>query len=117
MGERRTFRYKQVIILRTDLEMSVGKAAIQAAHGSIESYLHSDPYMRDMWYNEGMKKVVLGCRGHLLKDFPFPHTIIIDFGLTEFGGETVTGIALNIDESNKIDDITSGLKLYKGFIA
>lgn len=97
--------------------MSIGKAAIQAAHGSILSYLHSDPYFRDRWFEEGMKKVVLGCREHLLQDFPFPHTPIIDFGLTEFGVETFTGIALNIDDSDKVDKITKGLKLYKGFIA
>jgi PTH2 family peptidyl-tRNA hydrolase len=116
MTEKRTFRYKQVIILRTDLEMTIGKAAIQVGHGSIQSYLHSDPYIRDMWYDEGMKKVVLGCTGEQLGTFPFKHTLIIDFGLTEFDGETITGIALNIDESSKIDSVTKELKLYKGYL-
>jgi PTH2 family peptidyl-tRNA hydrolase len=117
MVERRTFRYKQVIILRTDLDMSIGKVGIQAAHGSIQSYMHSDPYIRDQWYSEGMKKVLLGSTGESLANFPFPHTLIIDFGLTEFDGETITGIALNIDDSIKVDKITKRLKLYKGFIA
>lgn len=115
--QRRTFRFKQVIILRTDLEMSIGKAAIQAAHGSILSYLYSDPYIRDRWYDEGMKKVVLGATGEMLATFPYKHNLIIDFGLTEFDGETITGIALNIGDSEKIDVVTKKLKLYKGFIS
>jgi PTH2 family peptidyl-tRNA hydrolase len=111
------FRYKQAIILRNDIEMTVGKAAVQAAHGSILSYLASDPYFRDMWLEEGMRKVILGGRVDQIEEFPYPHERIVDFGITEFGGtDTFTGIALHIELANRIDPFTKPFKLYKGYI-
>lgn len=37
--------------------MSPAKLGVQIAHGSIESYIHSDLVTRDTWYFEGMKKI------------------------------------------------------------
>lgn len=112
------FKYKQVIIIRKDVEMSPAKLGVQVAHGAIESYIKTDdPLIRDEWYMEGMRKVVLmvqsleelkniarGCKSAIY---------IIDFGLTELEPNTITGMTFPIMLNEDIDKITRHLKLYK----
>lgn len=111
-----TFTYKQVIVIRKDLEMSPAKLAVQVAHGSIFSYIRSS-HTREKWLEEGMKKVVLQVPS--LKEIDelsrnSNASIIYDYGLTEFNGKyTVTGIAFDIEKSEVIDLITGKLKLYR----
>ena len=112
-----TFKYKQVIVIRKDVIMSPAKLGVQVAHGSIESYLITDPLIADEWYMEGMRKIVLmansledlknlarGC-----KDAKY----IVDFGLTELEPNTITGITFPIMLNEDIDKITKHLRLYK----
>ena len=54
---------KQAIIIRSDLNMSKGKAAAQAAHASLEAYKKATDDMCDEWETEGQKKVVLKVSG------------------------------------------------------
>ena len=55
--------YKQVIIVRTDLEMSRGKLAGQVAHAAIGASQHPDCKPSDFiaWYNDGrdQAKIIL----------------------------------------------------------
>ncbi|MCS7122691.1 MAG: peptidyl-tRNA hydrolase Pth2 [Candidatus Micrarchaeota archaeon] len=110
---------KQVIVVRIDLKMSCGKISAQVAHASLESYLRSDPRIREMWRNTGAKKVVL--RAESLEELVMLRkaaeergmnvVTIIDAGLTEVEPGTVTCIGVGPDDENKIDNVFGKLKL------
>ena len=53
------FFVKQVILIRKDLKMGVGKAAAQAAHASVQAVLKSPKQKVDEWEKSGMKKSIL----------------------------------------------------------
>jgi len=85
------FRYKQCLVLRSDVKMSCGKMCAQAGHASIAAYERCDRATRDRWRNEGQKKVVLKVAGeralHELKALSeaagISAALIQDAGLTE----------------------------------
>lgn len=111
------FKYKQIIVIRKDVEMSPAKLAVQVAHGAIESYQRTDSCIRDEWYEEGMRKVVLMVKS--LEDLQslnknVPHgTFIIDFGLTELEPNTITGITFNILNVAEVPKPLKKLSLYR----
>ena len=54
--------YKQIILIRTDLEMGKGKIAAQASHASLGAYLKTVaafPNIARDWLQMGQGKVVL----------------------------------------------------------
>ena len=51
--------YKQVIVLRKDLKMGLGKSIVQACHASLGAYKRAKPTARKLWEREGAKKVVV----------------------------------------------------------
>ena len=115
-------RFKQVIIVRTDIKMSKGKLAVQVAHASVEAVLKAlevKPSWVSTWRSEGGKKVVLRCNSEveLLKyaeegmKLGLPVAIIRDAGLTELPPGTLTAVAIGPGPSDVIDKITGKLKL------
>ena len=110
---------KQVIILRKDLKMSVGKQVSQACHASIAAFLKTDNKIREEWIDEGMKKVVLKVSSEKeLKDFAklakkekISSAIINDAGLTQIEPGTATALGIGPANDSKIDKITGKLKL------
>jgi len=111
------FKYKQVIVIRKDIQMSPAKLGVQIAHGAIESYLITDPIIGDEWYMEGMRKIVLMANSiddlkNLMRGCN-KAKYIVDFGLTELEPNTITGIAFPIMFNEDIDKITKHLRLYK----
>ncbi|MEM0106675.1 MAG: peptidyl-tRNA hydrolase Pth2 [Candidatus Micrarchaeaceae archaeon] len=113
---------KQAIIIRSDLEMSRGKMAAQAAHASLMSYFEAekkDKNITDEWLKTGEKKIVLKVSNEealikLYNAFKFrevPCALVTDAGLTEIppGSKTALGVGPWI--SSKVDEFTSGLKL------
>lgn len=111
------FRYKQVIVIRRDLEMSPAKLGVQIAHGSIESYIRTPTDIQDEWHQEGMRKIILMVQSpddlkNLIRSCP-DATYIIDFGLTELEPNTITGIAFPIMLADDVNKYTKHLKLYK----
>ena len=53
---------KQVIVVRTDLNMGRGKIAAQCAHAAIQAMFKTEekfPEYVDAWLDSGMSKVVL----------------------------------------------------------
>lgn len=113
--------FKQVIVVRDDLELSRGKLAVQVAHASILGFLKSDKEKRERWLREGQKKIVLRVRNleELLavRDKAemerIPTAIVEDAGLTEIPPGTITAVVLGPDEAKKIDKITGSLPLLR----
>ncbi|OYT40330.1 MAG: aminoacyl-tRNA hydrolase [Desulfurococcales archaeon ex4484_58] len=114
--------YKQVIVVRTDLEMSKGKLAVQVAHASVIAAFKAYHERREWfnaWWSSGQKKIVLRGKNmdELLKlarkaeNKGLPVAIVRDAGLTELEPGTLTTIAIGPGPSSKIDEITGALKL------
>lgn len=113
--------YKQVIIVRRDINMSLGKLAAQVAHAAIGSYKLCDKKIIEKWEKDGGKKVVLEVDSieELLKleekakKMGIPNFLVIDAGLTEFPEPTITCLGLGPEEETKINKVTGNLKLLK----
>lgn len=114
--------YKQTIVVRKDLKMSVGKIAGQASHASVSAYnrvMQTDPDIVKEWEREGQKKVVLRVdsekelfeyfqRG---KDVGIPCEIIRDAGRTQLEPGTITCFAAGPWDEKELDNIFGKLKL------
>ncbi len=117
------FRFKQVIVLRSDLEMSPGKAAAQASHAAVsaaEKARKNHPHWWREWFESGQRKIVLkaNSEAELLnlekkaKDLGLPTALISDMGLTELKPGTTTALGIGPAPSNLIDKVTGSLPLY-----
>ncbi|MBS7637544.1 peptidyl-tRNA hydrolase Pth2 [Candidatus Bathyarchaeota archaeon] len=124
MQDDRPFEYKQCIVLRTDLGMSIGKLVSQACHASLEASEQARKKKRRIWkawMEEGSKKVILKVDSleeleELAKkaqELGIPNTLIVDRGLTEIPPGTTTALGVGPDRSEKIDLVTGKLKLLK----
>ena len=121
---------KQVILMRADLKMRKGKIAAQAGHASmafLTKQLEGDNtnlVITDEdreWLNNSFTKICLQVNSEEeLDEFYFKALdaglmvhLVTDNGRTEFGGiPTKTCLAIGPHYSEKIDEITSELKLY-----
>lgn len=117
--------YKQVIIVRTDLKMSVGKIAGQVAHAAIAATKHQycTPEIFDKWFNYGLDqtKIILAVDNidELISIFDevykseLPFALIWDKGKTEIPAGTLTCMAIGPANTNAVDKITRNLRLLK----
>ena len=112
---------KQVIVVRTDLDMGKGKIAAQVGHACVMGAEHvrkSNPEWFSIWWN-GQEKVVLKVVN--LKEleeikqsaieFDLPWSEITDAGHTQIAPGTTTCISIGPAPEEKIDKITGDLKL------
>jgi len=114
-------RYKQVIVIRSDVEMSPAKLAVQVAHASLGAATRTAKKIFAAWEKEGQKKVVLTVKNkkELLnleakcKELNLPCALITDAGLTELPSGTVTCIGIGPDKEEKINKVTGALPLLK----
>ncbi len=112
-------KYKQVILVRTDLKLPKGKLAAQVAHASVEGVLRSEKRLVEQWRSEGMKKIVLKVAdekemlrlNQQAKDAGLTTAVITDAGLTVVAPGTKTCCAIGPDTVEKIDAITGHLKI------
>ncbi len=112
--------YKQVIVLRADLKMSIGKAAAQASHASLSAYKKSGKLLQDKWEREGAKKAVLKAKSESeltdlfekAKRRGLPCALIKDAGHTELEPGTVTALGIGPENSEAIDRVTGALPLF-----
>jgi peptidyl-tRNA hydrolase, PTH2 family len=114
--------FKQVIVVRKDLRMGVGKIAAQVGHAAVlgvdESRKFDNVSVRS-WLNEGQPKIVVKVNSleELLQikskaeKFKIPLVIVQDRGLTQIPSGTVTCIGIGPAPSDIIDKVTSELKL------
>ena len=110
---------KQVIVVRSDLDMGKGKIAAQAAHASLSAYQHANPEARKEWEQHGQTKVVAKAGSEselkelyqLAKAAKLPAALITDAGRTQIEPGTVTALAIGHAADEKVDKITGKLKL------
>jgi PTH2 family peptidyl-tRNA hydrolase len=116
------FKYKQVIVVRSDLEMSKGKIAAQAGHAAVsaaEEARKLHPNWWKAWLTEGQCKIAVKVRSEkeLLKlekeakELGLPSALISDRGLTELPPDTITCLGIGPAPSDKMDRITGKLAL------
>jgi PTH2 family peptidyl-tRNA hydrolase len=112
---------KQVIIVRTDLEMGKGKIAAQVGHACVLGAEHvrkSHPEWFNKWWG-GQEKVVLKVSGikelqEIKKnaiDLDLPWSEVTDAGHTQIAPGTITCISIGPAPENLVDRITGDLKL------
>lgn len=130
-------KIKQVIVLRTDLNMRKGKMVAQGAHAAMKVFFdrmvevgdgHYEIGRQEDWDWEAVKqwvegpftKVCVGCPSEAdlvalevqAKEQGLPCALIIDSGKTEFGGlPTRTALAIGPANAEDIDKVTGHLKL------
>ncbi|MDO5843864.1 MAG: peptidyl-tRNA hydrolase Pth2 [Methanocorpusculum sp.] len=118
-GGEEIFKYKQCLVLRTDLKMSCGKMCAQAAHASIGAFEKASLNDKKEWMREGQKKVALKAPDEMtiykLKAqaelIGVPCSMIIDAGMTEIPAGSVTALGIGPAKREIMDKITSELKL------
>ena len=121
-------RFKQVIVVRNDLNMRKGKMIAQGAHASIMFLVHrlceaevgAKDHVIQEWLTHGMTMICVRAdsEAELLEiaqkaqEAGLTVHVITDAGHTEFGGvPTKTCLAIGRDEEERIDAVTGNLKL------
>jgi len=118
------FDFKQSIVLRTDLGMSVGKMVAQGCHAAVDSSEQAKKRKTQTWMRwrlEGGRKVVLQVESleelEELADkadkLGIVQVLVEDRGLTEIPPGTTTALGIGPDRSDLIDKVTGNLKLLK----
>ncbi len=112
-------QYKQVILVREDLNLPKGKMGAQCSHASVDATLKSDRKLIDLWKKDGGKKVVLKVKDEkelfkykqMAEDNGLKTALITDAGHTVVEPGTITCLGIGPDEEEKIDKITGKLKI------
>ena len=115
--------YKMVLVLRGELRLTAGKAAVQAAHAAVmlaTAAERRDAGAFDSWTARGQKKIALvvptlaemealerSARGKKI-----PTVWVEDAGLTEVAPGTRTCLGLGPAPASDIDSLTGELDLF-----
>lgn len=116
------FRYKQVIVFRSDLKLSKGKASAQAGHAAISSAEEARKHRKEWfegWLREGQCKIAVKVKNEKelfkleaeAKELGLPNALIVDRGLTEIPSGTVTCLGIGPAPVERVDKITGLLPL------
>lgn len=111
--------YKQVILVRQDLNLPKGKLAAQCSHASVDCIFNSNKGKIQEWRTEGAKKVILRVNDEkeLLKykreaeKNKLKTALIKDAGKTVLKPGTITCLGIGPDKEEKIDKVTGKLKM------
>ena len=111
--------FKQVIVARDDIDMSLGKICVQCCHASLGSAKEANKDVVKKWEEEGVKKVVLkvGSEKELknlfkkAKSEKIPCFLVKDAGLTQLQPGTTTCLGVGPAPTALIDKVTGELKL------
>ncbi len=113
---------KQVIIVRTDLEMGKGKIAAQVAHAAV-SASNTARWLKPEWFKQwvemGQKKIIvridslelLLSKEEHARALGIPVVLIRDQGLTQLPPGTVTALGIGPAPEKDLDKITREMKL------
>jgi len=113
---------KQVLVIRKDLKMGIGKMIVQSCHASIEAREESkkrDQRAWILWREEGAKKVAVKVSSleemleieRKCRRYHLPVALIVDRGLTQIPPNTPTALGIGPAAETEIDKVTGGLKL------
>ena len=113
------FKYKQCLIIRTDIKMSQGKRCAQIAHAAVSACDNCGAKVRKSWLSEGQKKVVLKISDlralyelqYLAESAGISACLIQDAGLTEVPPGTITALGLGPALCEELDKLTGDLSL------
>ena len=113
---------KMVLVVRGEIRLTPGKAAVQVAHAAVELALNAarkDPRRLEQWLSEGGKKIAVQAetlddleeiaRGARARGIPF--FFVEDAGLTEVPPGTRTVLGLGPSPASDIDSLTGHLPL------
>ncbi len=113
--------YKVYYILRQDLNMSTAKLAVQVGHGTdmIHACSSFDVYM--LWKSQDRRKIILSIKTEIklnnlitvLQEKNILHKEIVDLGLTELDGLTMTGVVILPIEEDKLPKQVQRLQLWR----
>ncbi|MBI4145085.1 peptidyl-tRNA hydrolase [Candidatus Woesearchaeota archaeon] len=111
--------FKQVILVRQDLQLSKGKMSAQVAHASVDCVMLSDAEDVTRWREQGMKKSVLKVADlaelmqyeQKAKKAGLVVAVITDAGHTHVDPGTITCIGIGPHDEKRIDAVTGSLKL------
>ncbi|MGD0057614.1 MAG: peptidyl-tRNA hydrolase Pth2 [Methanomassiliicoccales archaeon] len=114
--------HKMVIAVRSDLKLSSGKMAVQAAHAAVNCALAAEKKEPDWfkrWHEEGAKKVVakvadlqeLFALKVSAEDAGLVTSLIVDAGHTELPPNTTTCLGIGPAPDELIDKVTGHLGL------
>jgi PTH2 family peptidyl-tRNA hydrolase len=116
------FRYKQVIVFRSNLRLSKGKTAAQAGHAAVSAAEEARKHRREWfegWSREGQCKIAVKVKNEeemsdleaKAREMGLPYALVIDRGLTEVPPGTVTCLGIGPAPIEKVDKITRLLPL------
>lgn len=116
------FRYKQVIVFRSDLRLSRGKTAAQAGHAAVSAAEEARKHRKewfDGWFREGQCKIAVKVPNEKTlteldeqaKEMGLPCALIVDRGLTEIPPNTITCLGIGPAPAERVDKITGKLPL------
>lgn len=114
--------FKQVIIVRRDINMGTGKIAAQVAHAAVmgaEKVKASRRNWFSSWFAAGQAKVVLKVKNieelmevrKQAEELFLPVVQVQDSGLTQIPSGTTTCVGIGPAPSELVDKVTLGLKL------
>jgi len=114
--------FKQVIIVRRDVNMGTGKIAAQVAHAAVmgaEKVKASRRIWFSSWFAVGQAKVVLKVKNieelmevrKQAEELFLPVVQVQDSGLTQIPSGTITCVGIGPAPSELVDKVTLGLKL------
>ncbi|MAG44476.1 aminoacyl-tRNA hydrolase [bacterium] len=112
-------KFKQIIILRKDLKMSLGKTCVQACHACLGACEKTNKKNFMHWQKQGQKKAIVKVENQdeLFKlkkqanNMNLPNYLVSDAGLTELEHGTVTALAIGPAQEHEVDKITGDLSL------
>jgi PTH2 family peptidyl-tRNA hydrolase len=115
-------RYKMVLVVRGELRLTAGKAAVQVAHAAVmlvEIARKRAPANLDGWFSEGQKKIAVVAPTleemeklfRLAKAKGIPAVLVEDAGFTEVPPGTKTVLGIGPGRTEEIDPVTGSLPL------
>ena len=122
MAKDSPFTYKMVIVIRSDLDMSMGKMIAQACHAAVgcsEEAKRTQTKHWRRWRDEGAKKVALQADSMeeleelavKAEQLNITYVLIQDAGHTEVPPGTTTCIGIGPHQEQFIDKVTGNLPL------
>jgi peptidyl-tRNA hydrolase, PTH2 family len=119
---RSVAEYKMVVVVRGELRLTAGKAAVQVAHAAVTLALEAEkraPEALRAWSAGGQRKIALVAPtladleslARKARSLGIPCVLMEDAGFTEVPPGTKTCLGLGPAPESQVDQVTGGLPL------